>query len=482
MKAIRLKWLVGFLYMCFLSLHAQETTVISPYLSVEGNGVLISQSKVDVENKTMIVYTLGRFVNLTESSLIPPQRIYKTYFKPNEAGFGAETNKKSTIQTDLNSQVFIDFSHDYFIEIYDGKSQRLLFKCQIKKVKKIPDIQLNRMDVNGVMEGQLLAYESNGTLTISPGESLLFNHADTNELNHLDLNYRLVNLNNKKIETQVGKTTFELNNLVPNTTYELRFNYVIQPESEGILYIKVAGKWYQSLLLYFLIVGLIMLCVFLAVRWFFSIKIRRSIKKQHTIEQAALRLQSLLNPHFTFNALSSIQGLINTGRIEDANIYLQEFSALLRQTLQRNQDVFISLDQELSMMRLYLRLEALRFNFSWSILKSKELEGLAIEVPTLILQPLLENSVKHGLSGLGEKGVLIVECKLGSSKTDLMISISDNGRWKENDSKEGYGIQLTEERMLTLNKLSKNQSIKLTYNLTSGTEVQILFKNWINFE
>src|SRR5690606_30741839 len=91
----------------------------------------------------------------------------------------------------------------------------------------------------------------------------------------------------------------------------------------------------------------------------------KSKKEKSKLEESAIKLQSLLTPHFTFNALSSIQGLMNSGNIDDANKYLVEFSSLLRKSLSKSQLVFHSLNQELEMMEIYIRLEALRFNFNW---------------------------------------------------------------------------------------------------------------------
>ena len=100
---------------------------------------------------------------------------------------------------------------------------------------------------------------------------------------------------------------------------------------------------------------------------------------------------------------------MNTDRIDDANYYLQEFSLLLRKTLAKSQSVYNSLDQELEMMKMYIRLEALRFGFVWNIEIDGEINISEIEIPTLLIQPLIENAIKHGLSNLEIREKIVVE-------------------------------------------------------------------------
>ena len=221
------------------------------------------------------------------------------------------------------------------------------------------------------------------------------------------------------------------------------------------------------------------ICI-LAVTYNFKRKIKISKRAQQNLEQAAIRLQSLLNPHFTFNALSTIQGLMNTNRIEEANHYLEEFSSLLRKTLSKSHHIYNNLDQELEMMRMYLNLEALRFNFVWEIIIDEDINPVDIEIPTLLLQPIVENAIKHGLSRLGEEGKLLISCSKEKLNGNFSISIKDNGNWIEKIAGKGYGLSLTEQRISTINQLKAEQTIELTYNKQSGTTAILNFKNWIN--
>jgi len=221
------------------------------------------------------------------------------------------------------------------------------------------------------------------------------------------------------------------------------------------------------------------LCI-LAVTYNFKRKIKISKGEQQKLEQAAIRLQSLLNPHFTFNALNTIQGLMNTNRIEEANHYLEEFSSLLRKTLSKSHHIYNNLDQELEMMRMYLDLEALRFNFAWNIEVDERINPSDIEIPTLLLQPIIENAIKHGLSRLGNKGQLLISCKLNEQNNNFIISVKDNGTWVDKNDNAGYGLSLTKERIQTINKLKTGQSIEFTFDTQIGTTAILTFRNWIN--
>ncbi|RKR80534.1 histidine kinase [Mucilaginibacter gracilis] len=208
-------------------------------------------------------------------------------------------------------------------------------------------------------------------------------------------------------------------------------------------------------------------------------RIRASKEKQTEIEQSLRRVQAQLNPHFTFNALSSIQGLINTNQINDANYYLHEFSALLRQTLNRSQYIFNTLDKEIEMMNTYIGLEQLRFSFLSDIQISKTLNLRDIEIPTLILQPLIENAIKHGVSVLGDKGQLQISYKEGQQPGALVIIIRDNGNSFDDGAAYGYGLKLTLERIAAINKLKREKAISLEFNKYAGTAISLIFNNWI---
>ena len=136
--------------------------------------------------------------------------------------------------------------------------------------------------------------------------------------------------------------------------------------------------------------------------------------------------------------------------------------------------------EELKNLESYIKLEQLRFKFSYTIFISDSLNTDNIELPSLFLQPLIENAIKHGISGLQEKGILNIS--FSQSENNLLIDILDNGKGFDFDLKtNGFGLKLTKDRIELLNKSLNGQQIKLFFktNNFNGTTVNLIFEKWI---
>jgi LytS/YehU family sensor histidine kinase len=110
---------------------------------------------------------------------------------------------------------------------------------------------------------------------------------------------------------------------------------------------------------------------------------------------------------------------------------------------------------------------------------SGEIDASAIEIPALFLQPLVENAVKHGISALQENGQLIVLFE--KLDNDMVVSVNDNGKgFNPDDNANGFGLQLTKERIKLLNQTLNGQHIEFLVKRTDNvTQVIIHFKNWL---
>lgn len=208
-------------------------------------------------------------------------------------------------------------------------------------------------------------------------------------------------------------------------------------------------------------------------------KLRRAAQEK---QMAGLQLKSIrsqLNPHFMFNALSSIQNLINKNHIEEANFYLSKFAGLTRQVLDNSNEEMTSLEDEVQLLNDYLQMEQLRFSFNYELSIEERLNPANIEIPAMLLQPFIENAVKHGISGLKERGQLSL--KIRSAGKDLTLTIADNGRgFDKSIAHNGYGLKLSEERIALLNQLYKEQALSLQIETgNTGTLVTIRLSNWI---
>jgi len=235
-------------------------------------------------------------------------------------------------------------------------------------------------------------------------------------------------------------------------------------KAEKTAMIKNAGWSFGSILFTFMI-GL----------WIYKIRVRR-IKKQEATKRRMKELEikairSQMNPHFIFNALNSIQSLINGNQFKEANVYLSKFAVLLRGVLNNSEKSHIPLSDELQAVELYCQLEQLRFEFKFEISIAPEVNGDLIEISGMIIQPLAENAVVHGLSGKGELGELDIQIKRQNG--NLCVCVSDNGVGLTSQkidelSQKGFGLKLVEERINILNLDGKEA--KLTVENRQNTE------------
>jgi len=207
----------------------------------------------------------------------------------------------------------------------------------------------------------------------------------------------------------------------------------------------------------------------------------QNIQSEAALKQSVLELKSIqaqLNPHFVFNSLNSIQGLMNTGKIEEANKYLSEFSMLMRDTLNDSEKIFSTIASEIKKLEQYLSLEKLRFGFTYSITTQESINISAVKIPALLLQPIAENAIKHGVAQMASKGN--IEIHFSQKNNALIVTISDNGKGFNNDENtEGHGLRLTAERIKLINNIYTDSFVEQKINSGhNGTTVTINFNQW----
>lgn len=190
-----------------------------------------------------------------------------------------------------------------------------------------------------------------------------------------------------------------------------------------------------------------------------TIRLHENNRKIAENRLAVLRLQ--MNPHFVFNSLNSIGNFILKNEPMKASGYLTKFSKLVRLIFENAQTEWISLDQEIKALELYIELEQLRFNNKFDVMVSvsNEINPGTTMVPPLLLQPFVENAIWHGLMPKeDERGELSVRYWIHKHK--LCMSIEDNGigRAAAAESRTGrivtlqkQGIKLTDERIQIIN-------------------------------
>lgn len=196
------------------------------------------------------------------------------------------------------------------------------------------------------------------------------------------------------------------------------------------------------------------------------------------LEQQAL--QAMMNPHFIFNVMNSIQYFINTQENRQANFVLSGFAKLIRKNLDICNKSKISLEEEIEYLNLYLSLEKIRFGnkMSYEIKVTENIDTNSIMIPTMLLQPYVENAIWHGImpkSGNGKISIIIEKESLNS----LLIQIIDDGIGYDPDSKSSpghisRGMNLTRQRLELFNKSQQEPIVfKISKWRETGTEVNI---------
>jgi tetratricopeptide (TPR) repeat protein len=215
--------------------------------------------------------------------------------------------------------------------------------------------------------------------------------------------------------------------------------------------------------------------------------------KQQKINNHLLALKSLrsqMNPHFIFNALNSVNNYIAQNDERAANKYLADFSKLMRSVLENSELDFIPLEKEIDLLGLYLKLEHERFKdkFDFTLEINPSLKYTKMQVPPMLLQPIIENAVWHGLRYKKEKGFLHVV--FAKSEEGILVTITDNGIGREKSKeiktehqkkRDSKGLGNIKNRVALLNEL---HDCKIRMKVTDagltpevGTMVRVSFKN-----
>lgn len=218
----------------------------------------------------------------------------------------------------------------------------------------------------------------------------------------------------------------------------------------------------------------VVLSVAVPIKIWNSARIEHRLQEQEQLLMAAKieALASQINPHFLFNTLTSVSSLIRS-EPEMARTVITKLSGLLRRLL-RSHVHFVSLREELASIDVYLDIEAVRFGSSLIVEKQVSPESLDVVVPSMILQPLVENSIKHGLARKLGDGRLIIRAAVVDGHT--VIEVVDNGSGLSEPQMEqaapgGIGLKNVNERLRVI--YGANYQLKLDSTPGQGTCARI---------
>ncbi|SHF65417.1 Tetratricopeptide repeat-containing protein [Mariniphaga anaerophila] len=223
--------------------------------------------------------------------------------------------------------------------------------------------------------------------------------------------------------------------------------------------------------------GIILLAVLLVVivMILYILQIRRKQARlaQNDLQQKVLRSQ--MNPHFIFNVLGSIQNYIMGNDTKKAANYLAQFASLTRSTLEYSASESIALSDEIKMLANYMELEKMRKpgKFNFEIITSEELEADFIRIPPMMIQPFIENAIKHGFNNIDYRGQLTV--KITDKEQWVEFIIEDNGKGIKANPATGHRSMAMEifekRRKLIQQKHKKEFKFELTNLYDSNSSV-----------
>jgi hypothetical protein len=230
---------------------------------------------------------------------------------------------------------------------------------------------------------------------------------------------------------------------------------------------RIIGPWYFRW--YSILVFLAVILVPITIISRSRIRQIREVEKEKAAISAKIAdlelqaLQAQMNPHFIFNAINAIQAYILDNKVDEALLYLSDFAKIVRASLENVNRRTITLEEELDFINSYLNLEKMRFpdKVRWQINLGSQVEPKQLIIPPMVLQPYVENAVRHGIRHKKEGGLLVVKIEILDDNR-LHYILEDNGigrlkssvlnfRFKLGDTRNEHSTLITEKRIQLLN-------------------------------
>ncbi|MEO0404051.1 MAG: histidine kinase, partial [Bacteroidota bacterium] len=324
--------------------------------------------------------------------------------------------------------------------------------------------------------------------------NIYYDYRDILGLGETEVLYRLIGASDEWKKQRADQFKLELNGLIPGR-YSLEVKTLYRgvetnhSKTEFRILPPVYLRWWFLLLASLFIIG---------ITWFL---IKRRIKrierdaamavlqerlKQNGLELNLKVLRAQMNPHFIFNSINSIQDLILKEETLKSYDYLVVFSKLVRRILEFSEQDFVTIDEELDFLQDYLMLEKLRFkqDFSFKIINKNCPDNT--KIPSLIVQPLVENAIKHGL--MHKTGSKHLKVTFEMNSTSIACLVKDNGIGMEESqrinarrhSHRSFSTNAIHKRLSLLSKQVNGtidfELVDLTENSSVlGTEARLLF-------
>lgn len=233
--------------------------------------------------------------------------------------------------------------------------------------------------------------------------------------------------------------------------------------SEGFLGFHIPYLWWQKPWFKLLAASLCMLAVYGAIlAWSQQYKLKQQEREQLWMSQLKA-IKAQMNPHFLYNALNTVQGLVYSNQTNQAAHLLGLFSLLMRKSLEGSEIPYLALRDEIELLQVYLKLEVARFigqDFQYAIRTEQVQDLLDFQIPSMLIQPFVENAIKHGL--LHQSGKKRLDILFEPAQEGIVVSITDNGIGREKAEEiqqrrakklNHFTMNTTAQRIELLNKM-----------------------------
>lgn len=402
-------------------------------------------------------------------------RLLKSYgssifFLSNQAihRFDFKTRNHSIVETFVSTAEINDYVlHENWLLVLTNSGILTLNVDRNEAEKSTGIFHLNYMEMNGMKLDYLTPKEFSYT---ENSLNINFSLLDFGNTRHASVFYRL-NPDALWQEVSPETRTLRFAALSPDE-YSIAFKVNNQVQKQTITFTIHPPFWKQIWFLGLCCV-LILLMGYAYYRWqisllFRQIKLlREKIQLEKSLSQSILTsIKSQMNPHFFYNALNTIQAYIFTNDKKNASAYLSKFSKLTRMILEMSGKEKITLNEEINALTLYLELEQVRFSddFDFVIHIDKSLDQEMIKLPSMLIQPYVENAIKHGL--LHKKGEKKVELSFVYERGVLKVIIDDNGIGRKRSAElnkikdevhESFSSTANQKRLEILNRDSTSK-------------------------
>lgn len=371
------------------------------------------------------------------------------------------------------------------------------YSYDVAQIKKNKDVKFGEIYLDSVKVNDNII-DTSKTTEFSFKDNkfdFFFDYRNIETKSETKLEYKLLGVSDKWVSISSTVNKVEFSSLSPG-----KYNFIVQAVYRGQVSKPIHYKfeifppfWFQFWFVSLMIISIVLLVSFLFVFQMKKRENKRNIesnlqKMQTAIFESKLEaIRSQMNPHFIFNSLNSIQALVLKKDIEKSYDYIEMFSDLVRKTLSFSEKSYIDINEEINFLNIYLDLESLRMKneFSFRILNHCEKEIL---IPSLLMQPFLENAIHHGLLHKQGQKELLISFDYVNDIGSCIIEDNGIGRKKADEIKarqkfrhQSFSLSAMKKRLEILSEQNNQffdyviEDLYTEDGMASGTKVTINF-------